>query len=244
MLGRKKARDDMWEEAQLAPRTKNGWSLRTVLFNTFVAGFCLWQVYAWLPHLPQHQPSALNEHCKRILDPQEGYYASRLDRLAKALSEGSTGTTWIAEPGPSAEYFLGTFGSRHWHLSERPFLIAITSSPEGEARITLVTPEFERLRAQEIKLPEEVESKVEWVSWQEDQSAYLALAGAVNATKVLVDDMVRSFITIGVQKAVGGDPADERVREAVSSLRERKDEREIDLLRCANQVGGSRGSFG
>jgi hypothetical protein len=49
---------------------------------------------------------------------------------------------------------------------------------------------------------------------------------------------VRSFIAEGLHQA-GFTPDSAEESEKVKELRERKDEREIGLLRCANQVGPS-----
>ena len=196
-------------------------------------------------------------HCNDLIAPPEGYYTSRLGRLTTALSvnDDHLPVAWVAEPGPSAEFFLGAFGAADWSLSERPFLVAITPSNDASnlANITLVTPEFEKLRAQEIHLPEEVAERVHWASWQEDESPYEVLIHALDgrAGDVLVDDMVRSFIITGTKDAAKADagltvrgdemnnsPAS-KVQEDVWLIRERKDEREIGLLKCANQVSRS-----
>jgi Xaa-Pro aminopeptidase len=159
---------------------------------------------------------------------------------------------WIAEPGPSAYYYLGAFASSDWWLSERPFLIAITPSNNNpaESNITLLTPEFEKLRAQGIALPDEVNARVTWVSWQENESPYQVLWDHVGLNGGIVGDgQVRGFILEGLQATASQVENDKSIsvsrerqskmsdiKEAVALVRQRKDEREVGLLRCANQV--------
>jgi hypothetical protein len=52
---------------------------------------------------------------------------------------------------------------------------------------------------------------------------------------VVVDGQVRSFITEGLEGA-GFTRATKEEGEKIKEIRERKDEHEIGLLRCANQV--------
>ncbi len=216
--------------------------------------------------------NAFLAECESLLEPPHGTQLDRLDKLIEALSpnNGNEKWVWISEPGPSAYYFLGSFATQDWWLSERPFLVGISpslssSSPSssststnGRANITLLTPEFERLRAQLVYLPEEVRDSVTYLPWKESDSPYEVLADYFgHLDGIVLDPMVRSFVENGLGQAVYGKRHRDRqiglrgsvedhvekvdlevdVKTRVGLIRERKDEREIGLLRCANQVG-------
>jgi hypothetical protein len=85
-----------------------------------------------------------------------------------------------------------------------------------------------------------VRDRTTFVPWLESESPYEVLAtyfsdGGSDKKRVVWDGQVRSFVVAGL-KEIGWDDAPEEVVESVKELRERKDEREIGLLRCANQV--------
>jgi Xaa-Pro aminopeptidase len=203
----------------------------------------------------QHDPvSCLDPEflaqCTSLLIPTHSTYTDRLSRLVSALkvADGADPAIWIAEPGPSTSYFLGAFASSDWHMSERPFLIGIRPATDGTTpHITLLTPEFERLRAQLKQIPESVNKYVEWVSWQESESPYeVFIEHTGKQGGAVMDPMVRSFIVNGLLDAANEthygetritDSPYSDVEKAVALIRERKDEREVGLLRCANQVG-------
>nr|XP_031863934.1 uncharacterized protein CI109_000578 [Kwoniella shandongensis]KAA5531006.1 hypothetical protein CI109_000578 [Kwoniella shandongensis] len=186
--------------------------------------------------VPPLSPSFVAE-CNALLKAPSHTYTKRIESLVRALPP-STG--WIAEPGPSAEYFLGGFASSDWWLSERPFLIHISASASSassvEPTITLLTPAFEALRASLMPLPEEIKSKVNWVEWKENQSPYSVLADSVGegARRFVSDGLVRHFIGDGLRDVME-EEKDAKVVQGVKEIRERKDKREVGLLRCANQ---------
>lgn len=177
-------------------------------------------------------PSSFVEHCTRLLEPPPEVYTDRISRLTDALEPN---TVWIAEPGTSSEYFVGGFSSRDWWLSERPLLIAISPSHKN---ITILTAEFEKARAELVNLPREIRDIATFVPWLESESPYDILSrhfGADVSKKIILDGQVRSFIGEGLEGA-GFERRSKGEAEKVKELRERKDEREIGLLRCANQV--------
>ena len=217
--------------------------------------FCLipgLYLYNYLfPSVPPLEPAFL-AHCTSLLSPTPSTYIDRLYRLVSAVqqTEASLPAVWIAEPGPSSSYFIGAFSSSDWHLSERPFLIVVTPATDGVTpNITILCPEFERLRAQLKPIPEQVKRLLTWVSWQESESPYEVLAEYIGAMGgVVVDPMLRSFIHVEMIAAAhqagndAGKTTDQAlsgVKDAVALIRERKDEREIGLMRCANQVSKS-----
>ena len=210
----------------------------------FFPGFYLYQNRHRHHAVPPLDPAFLAQ-CDSLLAPAPSTFTDRLGRLVSVLKETDSQhpTVWIAEPGPSSSYFIGAFASSDWHLSERPFLVVITPAEDGVSpNITLLSPEFERLRAQLQPIPEQVEAYVKWLSWQEDESPYEVLVAHLGSVGgLVVDPLMRSFIGTGLGKAVekAGNADDEAIasdKTAVALLRERKDEREIGLLRCANQV--------
>ena len=117
----------------------------------------------------------------------------RLGRLARArrLMADNRIDALLLEPGTNLSYFTGVA----WGLSERPFLLLIPARGEP----VCVCPAFEEARARErIRLPTEVRV------WQEDESPYALVAGAlrdrgVAAGRVGVEGEVRFFVLDGVR---------------------------------------------
>jgi hypothetical protein len=169
-------------------------------------------------------------HCNSLLDPPTGTYTDRISRLTTSLEPN---TIYISEPGTSSEYFIGGFSSRDWWLSERPLLIAFTPSKN----LTILTAKFEQSRAELVELPKEIRDITTFVPWLESESPYEVLKKHLDAEvgRVVVDGQVRSFITEGLDGA-GFARATSKEGEKIKEIRERKDEHEIGLLRCANQV--------
>jgi hypothetical protein len=156
------------------------------------------------------------------------------DRIARLKSSLESDTFWIAEPGTSSEYFLGGFSSRDWLLSERPLLVSISPSSPN---ITVLTARFEQSRAEGVDLPREIRDITTFVPWLESESPYDVLRTHFGSefVRVILDGQVRSFIAEGLGGAGFEKGSDEEVAN-VKEIRERKDEREIGLLRCANQA--------
>jgi hypothetical protein len=170
------------------------------------------------------------KHCNSLLDPPTGTYTDRIARLTTSLEPN---TIYISEPGTSSEYFIGGFSSRDWWLSERPLLIAFTPSNN----ITILTARFEQSRAELVELPKEIRDITTFVPWLESESPYEVLKDYLGSEvgRVVVDGQVRSFITEGLDGARFARATREE-GESIKEIRERKDEHEIGLLRCANQV--------
>jgi len=143
-------------------------------------------------------------------------------------------TIWISEPGTSSEYFIGGFSSRDWWLSERPLLIAISPSTTN---VTILTAKFEQARAELVDLPREIREITTFVPWLESESPYEVLKNhfGSDSRKVILDGQVRSFIGDGLEEG-GYEKGSREEGEGIREIRERKDEREVGLLRCANQV--------
>ncbi|WVW85385.1 hypothetical protein I302_107423 [Kwoniella bestiolae CBS 10118] len=179
--------------------------------------------------VPPLDPSFIS-HCHSLLSPPDGLYATRLDKLSSILQNG---VAWISEPSPSTSYFTA-FSPSSWHLSERPFLIAIHNSS-----ITILTPSFETLRASLVvnDLPLEVREKVEWVEWREDESPYSVLSSYLAQRGVggfMLDDGVRQFVGRGLKRDMKAENKG-GLEDEIRGLRERKEGWEVGLMRCANQ---------
>ena len=174
--------------------------------------------------------STFINHCNSLLVSPTGTYTTRISHLITSLESNSI---YISEPGTSSEYYIGGFSSRDWWLSERPLLIAITPSKN----LTILTAKFEQSRAEQVELPKEIRDITTFVPWLESESPYEILKNYLGAEvgRVVVDGQVRSFITEGLDGA-GFARATKEEGEIIKEIRERKDEREIELLRCANQV--------
>lgn len=177
--------------------------------------------------------AAFNRKCEALLTPPPKTYSNRLDSLVSELPQS---TVWIAEPGPSASYFIGGFSTQDWWLSERPFFVAIGRFSQGSPRIFLVTPEFEALRASLIELPKDLDGLVTWVKWREDQSPYEALKAALDdeINAFVLDGLTRQFVAEGLRNVLREEKNYE-VLEKIGLIRERKSHWEVGLLRCANQ---------
>jgi Xaa-Pro dipeptidase len=116
----------------------------------------------------------------------------RCERARRLMTEHRI-DAMLLEPGTSLSYFTGV----QWGLSERPFLMLITR--QGEP--ICICPGFEEARARE-RLPSPAEVRV----WQEDESPYELVAGALRdrgmaAGRVGVESEVRFFVLDGVRSA-------------------------------------------
>lgn len=214
----------------------------------------------WFPSLSRSPSARFSDpipSCKDILSaPSLASYLRRQRRLAHTLLSLDA-SAYIVEPSPSALYFFNV-SSLDWHLSERPFLLAlvplpgssIASAEDGEAdfEVFVVTPSFEKTRAQtqlHLALPED--DSVTWLPWEEAQDPFEALAAHAGAKIYLDHDMrVGMFgdLQTSFERVVGSGkvevlPAAREIR----AIRERKDQEELDLLRCANEVRLSLCSF-
>ena len=88
-----------------------------------------------------------------------------------------------------------------------------------------------------MELPKEIRDITTFVPWLESESPYEVLKNYLGdeVGRVIVDGQVRSFIVGGLDGA-GFARATKDEGDKIKEIRERKDEREIGLLRCANQV--------
>ena len=86
---------------------------------------------------------------------------------------------------------------------------------------------------------------VSYASWREEVSPYEVAVGAIPSSTterpVLVDGEMRTFVLDGLSKAAPSAPVLPAPVE-VQRLRQRKSVRELEIMKCANEVGRNRGS--
>jgi len=183
-----------------------------------------------------HDPwTGLASHCADAKPINGSEILQRQEKLAKSLYDHGA-SAYVAEPGANTQYF-GNISEASWHLSERPLLLMISPTLEGDtvsAKITIITPAFEEARARLLSVPG---INVAYVSWAEDEDPFTIALHVLSAADglIYVDGMMRNFIVDGLQKAAPG----VRVITAspeITQLRERKSPAELDLLKCANEV--------
>ncbi|KAF8163159.1 peptidase M24, structural domain-containing protein [Crassisporium funariophilum] len=182
----------------------------------------------------------LSSHCANIPPISGSEYYTRQTNLAKAL-RALNASAYIAEPGANSQFY-GNFSSSNWRLSERPLLLIISASSDSvdgevQPQITILTPKFEATRAKTLPVPNPL-GTVQYVEWPEEADPYAAALSAfpVRGPKtVFVDNSIRKFIVDGLQHA---DPSMEILSAplAITAMRERKSQAEIDILKCANEV--------
>jgi Xaa-Pro dipeptidase len=118
-------------------------------------------------------------------------YAGRLARLQAAMKEFGLNAI-VLEPGPA---MLALTGVR-WGKSERTFAVVLPAKGDP----VWVLPGFEEMRAREL-----IRKGDEIRIWQEDESPYERIVGAlhdrdVTSGKVGIDDGARFFVLDGIRK--------------------------------------------
>lgn len=153
-------------------------------------------------------------------------------------------SAYISEPSPNSLYYYN-ISTSSWRLSERPFLFVLVPARSAngsvEARVKVVVPSFEKTRAKtQLEIAVRPDA-IEYLPWEESESPYGALEEFVERDRegratVLVDENSRVLIMSEVQEALGSDVVVKSSVAEVRSLRERKTEEELALLKFANEV--------
>lgn len=163
-------------------------------------------------------------------------FHQRQQTLAETLHDLNA-SAYIVEPSASSLYYAN-ISSSSWHLSERPLLFIISPrlSEDGTIRAesSILTPAFEATRAKQLPV---TATNVSYPEWPEDVSPYEVAVRTLSAgSKIFVDGSVRHFIVDGLQSATSRDQvliAPVEIRQ----LRERKSAAELEIMKCANEVG-------
>lgn len=179
--------------------------------------------------------SDLANHCKSSQPITAEEFHERQQRLASTLHHLNA-SAFIAEPGASAHYF-GNISATAWKLSERPLLLIITpvlvNDTQIEAKVSILTPQFEATRAKMLPIPHD---SVEYIEWPEERNPYeVAVSALTIEDKAYLDESARLFIFNGFQKALSNVSVAPSAPE-IQELRQRKSDTEIELLKCANEV--------
>jgi len=144
-------------------------------------------------------------------------------------------SAYITEPGPSAHYYANISS---WKLSERPLLLIISPDASLRPNVTILTPAFEESRARLMTVP--ARNPVSYATWKEEDSPYEVAVGAIPSLiaerPVFVDGEMRTFILDGLSKATPSTHVLSAPVE-IQRLRQRKSIRELEIMRCANEVG-------
>ncbi|KAG8929632.1 hypothetical protein FRC02_005297 [Tulasnella sp. 418] len=168
------------------------------------------------------------------LPPSEFYH--RQERLSEILQYQAhpQSTSYILEPGANAGYFANV-SLASWRRSERPLLVVLSPLPNNKLSIRVLTPKFESSRAKAVfRIPSE--ASVEFIEWAEDEDPYSVLARAVGPERVIVDDDMRQFVVEGLRGAGFRIATQRHALSAIRQLRERKTEKEIEIMKCANEL--------
>ncbi|TFY65499.1 hypothetical protein EVG20_g5567 [Dentipellis fragilis] len=220
--------------------------------NLCILVFATWRLSIVLQNFlyPSSFPSTDNatpfahlaSHCANITPIPTSEYHERQQKLAETL-HALNASAYIAEPSASALYYAN-ISNTAWHLSERPLLLIVSPEAIEDAngialvrpRISILTPSFEATRAKLLPVPI---ANASYPEWQEYQSPYQTAFGALDLPsggKIFVDGAVRHFIVDGLQHAA---PQGTQVQSApveVRRLRERKSAKELEIMKCANEV--------
>jgi len=160
------------------------------------------------------QPIAAEEH------------AARLAKLQSLLRQRKV-AAFLVEAGSSLEYFTGI----RWWRSERTTAALIPA----EGQVVVVTPFFEEPSIREsLKVPADVRP------WNEDESPFKLIAGAVRSSKaagpLAVEPTTRHFIVDNVGKALGSGREIVSGEALVNACRMVKSPAELALMQAANEV--------
>lgn len=188
----------------------------------------MWAVVFWYGGRSSRLPLHKVDNCEQPFPFPDDTYANRISLLSSALPPNGI---YIAEPGASSAYFT-SISSTEWFLSERPFLISVDSN----STLQILVPTFELARAKLLEIPSGFD--VHWIEWRENEDPFVVLSSTLRGRtveEVQVDSMVRAFVMDGLSRTLPGTKVGV-AGAAVSAIRQRKEEAEINRLRCANRV--------
>ena len=177
----------------------------------------------------------ISGYCSHVPPIPAEEFLERQQRLVDTLMSLNA-SAYITEPGPSAHYYANLSS---WDLSERPLLLIISPGASSRPNVTILTPSFEESRVKLMTIPSR--NPVSYATWREEVNPYAVAVEAIPAlaTKgpVFVDGEMRTFVLDGLSKAAFLTPVLAAPVE-IQRLRQRKSHRELEILKCANEVGG------
>ena len=180
----------------------------------------------------------ISGYCSHVPPIPAVEFLERQQRLVDTLISLNA-SAYITEPGPSAHYYANISS---WGLSERPLLLIISPDASLRPNVTILTPAFEESRARLMTVP--TRNPVSYATWKEEVSPYEVAVGAIPSLvagkPVFVDGEMRTFILDGLSKVTPSTPVLSAPVE-IQRLRQRKSIRELEIMRCANEVGRNRG---
>lgn len=183
----------------------------------------------------QDRAAALDELFADLADPRPGptpidaaEHGLRRARLGRLLGQHGLDAL-LVEPGATLRYLSGLT----WGLSERLFALVVLA----DGSHFWVCPAFEVERAR-TRTAAPGGPGGEILGWQEHEHPYAPLAAALRerrAPRVGIEPWLRSRFAHGLARELGRE-ALPLAHEVLIALRGRKDERELDLLRRANEL--------
>lgn len=176
----------------------------------------------------------ISGYCSHVPPIPADEFLERQQRLVDTLISLKA-SAYISEPGPSAHYYANLSS---WKLSERPLLLIISPDASLRPNVTILTPSFEESRARLMTIP--TRNRVSYAAWREEVNPYEVAVNAIPSLTterpVFVDGEMRAFILDGLWKAAPSTPVLPAPVE-IQRLRQRKSIRELEIMRCANEVG-------
>ena len=177
--------------------------------------------------------AGISGYCSHVPPIPADEFLDRQQRLVDTLVSLNA-SAYIAEPGPSAHYYAN-FSS--WGLSERPLLLIISPDSSLRPNVTVLTPSFEESRVKFMTIPSR--EPVSYATWREEVSPYEVAVNAIPSLAakgpVFIDGEMRAFVLDGLSKAAPSVPVLSAPVE-VQRLRQRKSVRELEVMKCANEV--------
>lgn len=175
----------------------------------------------------------ISGYCSHVPPIPADEFLERQQRLVDTLISLKA-SAYVTEPGPSAHYYANLSS---WELSERPLLLIISPDSSLRPNVTILAPTFEESRAKLMTIPSR--QPVSYATWREEVNPYEVAVDAIPSLgvgRMFVDGEMRTFVLDGLSKAAPSVPVLPAPIE-VQRLRQRKSIRELEIMRCANEVG-------
>jgi len=195
--------------------------LKPTVFSAFSSTSTFTEISGYCSHIPSIPAEEFLERQQRLVDTLVSLNAS----------------AYVTEPGASAHYYANLSS---WELSERPLLLIISPDASLRPNVTILTPSFEESRTRLMNTPSR--NPVSYVAWREEASPYAVAVDRIPSLAkegpIFADGEMRIFVLDGLAKA----SPSARVSPApveIQRLRQRKSTRELETMKCANEVGSN-----